>query len=116
MRRVCLLGGAALLALATSAQARVTAIHIETRTTAPTKPGERPYEIITGTFDGDLSPSRDAIITDIGQAPAGKTVASAIARRLPSPAPWRAVPAYCSTTCPTGATAKWRPMKMATSA
>jgi hypothetical protein len=82
-----LLGGAALLALATSAQARVTAIHIETRTPAPTKPGERPYEIITGTFDGDLSPSRDAIITDIGQAPAGKTAASAIARRLPSPAP-----------------------------
>lgn len=69
MRKICLLGGAALLALATSAQARVTAIHIETRTPAPTKPGERPYEIITGTFDGDLSPTRDAIITDIAQGP-----------------------------------------------
>jgi hypothetical protein len=68
MRKGFLLGGA-LLALATGAQGRVTAIHIDSRTPAPVKPGERPYEIITGTFEGDLSPARDAIITDIAQAP-----------------------------------------------
>ena len=68
MRKSFLLG-AALLALATAAQGRVTALHIESRAPAPGKPGERPYEIITGTFDGDLDPARDAIITDIAQAP-----------------------------------------------
>ncbi|WP_179505000.1 MULTISPECIES: alpha/beta hydrolase domain-containing protein [unclassified Sphingomonas] len=68
MRSALLLGGA-LLALASGAQARVTAIHVETRTPAPLTPGERPYEIITGTFEGDVSPQRDAIITDIAQAP-----------------------------------------------
>jgi len=87
MRKVFLLGGA-LLALASAAQGRVTAIHIDSRTPAPTKPGERRYEIITGRFDGDLSPMRDAIITDIGHAPrhgrgrVGYSATFAVARPL----------------------------------
>jgi hypothetical protein len=84
MRKRLLIGGA-LLALATGAQARVTAIHIDSRT--PVK-GERPYEIITGTFDGDVSPTADAIITDIAHAPrnargrVGYNATFAIARPL----------------------------------
>jgi len=87
MRKTFLLGSA-LLALASGAQSRVTAIHIDSRTTAPVKPGERPYEIITGTFDGDLNPARDAIITDIAHAPrnakgrVGYSATFAIARPL----------------------------------
>lgn len=80
--------GCALLSLAGAAQARVTAIHIDSRTPLPVKAGERPYEIITGTFDGDLSPARDAIITDIAHAPrnakgrVGYSATFAIARPL----------------------------------
>jgi hypothetical protein len=60
--------GAALIALAGGAEARVTAIHIDQRIPVP---GARPYEIITGTFEGDLDPAdrRNAIITDIDHAP-----------------------------------------------
>jgi hypothetical protein len=112
MRKRLLIGGA-LLALATGAQARVTAIHIDSRT--PVK-GERPYEIITGTFDGDVSPTADAIITDIAHAPrnargrVGYNATFAIARPLTGAA------ACCSMTCPTAATARLPPMRTAISA
>lgn len=71
MRYRALFVGVALLALAGGAQARVTAIHIASRTPAPIKPGDQPYEIITGTFEGNLDPAdrRNAIITDIDHAP-----------------------------------------------
>jgi hypothetical protein len=86
MRKAFLLGGA-LLALATGRRARHRDPYRQPHP-APVKPGERPYEIITGTFDGDLSPAQDAIITDIAHAPrngkgrVGYSATFAIARPL----------------------------------
>ncbi|NBC37795.1 hypothetical protein GTZ99_14665 [Novosphingobium sp. FSY-8] len=53
------------------AQARVTRLHIDSRAALPVKPGERPYEIIQGTFEGELNPAdpHNAGITDLVAAP-----------------------------------------------
>ncbi|MBO9574549.1 MAG: hypothetical protein J7494_02310 [Sphingobium sp.] len=58
--------------VAVPAQGRLTKIHIASReTSSPAKAGDRAYEIIRGTFDGQLDPAdaHNAIITDLARAP-----------------------------------------------
>ncbi|HWU04219.1 MAG TPA: hypothetical protein VN222_15875, partial [Novosphingobium sp.] len=76
MRRNRLLWGAGLLVAPLlaggGAQARLTRIHVESRQNVPpAHPGDLPYEIITGTFEGEVDPAdrRNALITDIAAAP-----------------------------------------------
>ncbi|GAA0296740.1 alpha/beta hydrolase domain-containing protein [Sphingomonas oligophenolica] len=60
----------AALAVATVAEARLTRVRIASVTPAPARPGIQPYEIVRGTFSGEVDPRdrHNAIITDIGFA------------------------------------------------
>lgn len=69
--RSLILVSLAALSAATAAQARLTRITIDSVTSATPRPGVLPYEIVSGTFTGELDPRdpHNAIITDIGLAP-----------------------------------------------
>lgn len=70
----CIIGAAALLVLGLPgiAQARLTTLTVERReAAAPATPGAPAYEILRGTFRGELDPAdpANAIITDLRRAP-----------------------------------------------
>jgi hypothetical protein len=66
-----LLASTAALTLAGIAEARLVRVTIESVTPAPDRGGGMRYEILRGTFSGELDPRdpHNAIITDIGSAP-----------------------------------------------
>ena len=68
--RFLILVSLAALTAATAAEARLTRVTVESVTPAPLKPGVPPYEIVRGTFSGEVDPRdpHNAIITDIAFA------------------------------------------------
>lgn len=63
--------GAALLFTSASSEARVTRIEIASTVPMPARPGAPEYELVSGTFYGELDPRSAAnrIITDLARAP-----------------------------------------------